>query len=82
MFFNNLVDVTNENENENRKYANTLLEHATQLYSAAYKITPYLTYQKSVPTMDHVYSSSGLTINIVVCLVNVFFFFLYICIYI
>ncbi|KAI8639883.1 Six-hairpin glycosidase-like protein [Parasitella parasitica] len=57
-FFNNLVDVTNENEDD-RKYADTLLEHATQLYSSARTILPYSRYHKSVPTMKHVYSSSG-----------------------
>ncbi|KAL9557059.1 hypothetical protein MBANPS3_001585 [Mucor bainieri] len=57
-FFNNLVDVTNENQDD-RKYADTLLTHATQLYSAARNILPYSRYHKSVPTMKHVYSSSG-----------------------
>lgn len=58
IFFNNLVDVTNENQDD-RKYADTLLSHATQLYSAARNILPYSRYHKSVPTMKHVYSSSG-----------------------
>ncbi|GAN09646.1 glycoside hydrolase family 9 protein [Mucor ambiguus] len=57
-FFSNLVDVTNENQDD-RKYADTLLTHATQLYSAARNILPYSRYHKSVPTMRHVYSSSG-----------------------
>jgi predicted transcriptional regulator len=58
IFFNNLVDVTNENEDD-RKYADTLLKHATQLYSASRTILPYLKYHKSVPTMKHAYKSSG-----------------------
>ncbi|KAF1802824.1 Six-hairpin glycosidase-like protein, partial [Mucor lusitanicus] len=58
VFFNNLVDVTNENHDD-KKYADTLLTHATQLYSAARNILPYSRYHKSVPTMKHVYSSSG-----------------------
>lgn len=58
IFFNNLVDVTNENQDD-RTYAATLLTHATQLYSAARSILPYSRYHKSVPTMKHVYSSSG-----------------------
>lgn len=59
MFFNNLANVTNENEDDG-KYADTLLEHAIQLYSAARTILPYSRYHKSVPTMKHVYSSSGI----------------------
>ncbi|CAO0797560.1 unnamed protein product [Mucor circinelloides] len=57
-FFTNLVDVTNENQDD-RKYADTLLTHAIELYSAARNILPYSRYHKSVPTMKHVYSSSG-----------------------
>ncbi|OAC99356.1 glycoside hydrolase family 9 protein [Mucor lusitanicus CBS 277.49] len=52
VFFNNLVDVTNENHDD-KKYADTLLTHATQLYSAARNILPYSRYHKSVPTMKH-----------------------------
>lgn len=57
-FFTNLVDVTNENQDD-RKYADILLTHAIELYSAARNILPYSRYHKSVPTMKHVYSSSG-----------------------
>jgi hypothetical protein len=41
------------------KYAETLLLHATQLYNASYSIRPYVKYSTSIPSIKTAYGSTG-----------------------
>lgn len=57
-FFNHLAQSKAGNQ-EDSKYADILLVHATQLYNASHSILPYSRYQSSVPTVVDAYASTG-----------------------
>ncbi|KAI9481618.1 MAG: family 9 glycosyl hydrolase [Benjaminiella poitrasii] len=58
ILFRTLAQVTDFNKKEDTMYADLLLQHASQLYDAAYHIRPYVIYHDSVPAVRNVYGST------------------------